>query len=83
MPSGAGQTSLLISFIIQARWPRPQMLPRSMEYWTQSSGLSRQYIQPRNEAWRNRIATSELFPSSSHDCRAQSASCSMAVPRSL
>ena len=42
MPSGDGQISGLISFIIHAWWPAGSWLPASTVYWMQSAGLSRQ-----------------------------------------
>ena len=63
MPLGAGQISLLISFIIQRWWPSPSVGPLSRTVSTHSSGLSRQKTQPRKLALRNRLAMSSL-PSS-------------------
>ena len=61
-PRGDGQTRALTSFIIHFWWPAPSWLPASVEYWTQSSGWSRQYIQPLSEARTKRTATSWLVP---------------------
>ena len=83
MPSGDGQIRALISFIIHAWWPAPSVEPASVTYWTQSSGLSRQWIQPRNEARRKRVAMSSLPSWASQPARAKSASWSIAVPTSL
>ena len=83
MPLADGQISGLISFIIQAWCPAPSVEPASVTYWTHLAGLSRQNIQPWNDAVRNLVAMSSLPGLASHAARAQRASWSMAVPTSL
>src|SRR3990172_5613315 len=59
-PLDAGQTSALISFIIQAWWPRPSVGPFLSTSSVHSLALSRHQIQPANVAPRNLTAVAWL-----------------------
>ena len=73
MPSGDGQISALISFIIQCWWPSPRIVPWSSDDTGRTRrGCRGSSIQPWNEARRKRSAMSSLGAVSpaSHDSRA-------------
>ena len=78
--SGAGQISLLISFICQVWWPRPSSVPFLSTMSTQAFWLSRQKAHPLNDAARNRFAMSWFFASLSQAPCAKTPSSSIAVP---
>src|SRR3954453_24064874 len=80
MPFGDGQISPLISFIIQSWWLLPSVEPALVRMSAHLSGLSRQYIQPRYEAFRNLTANSFLPGVLRHESQAATPSWSMAVP---
>src|SRR6188474_2367543 len=82
-PLGDGQISGRISFIIHFWWPAPSVEPASTVYWMHLSWLSRQNIQPLNDARRNLAAMSVLPDCASHAAREKIESCSIAVPTSL
>ncbi len=77
-----GQMSALISFSCQRWWPSPSVGPLSSTIWRQSSGLSRQKIQPFSDALRKRVAMSPLPSSAIQSPRTKTPSSSMAVPAS-
>ena len=79
MPSGDGQMSLLISFIIHSSWLGPHAEPFARVISAASSGLSRANAQPLTTAFRNATVVSAYSSSlSSRAVSAQIASCSMA-----
>ena len=78
--TGAGQMSLLISFICHVWCPRPSVVPALSTMLTHSVWWSRQYAQPLNDAARNRFAMSWFFASFSHEPWANTPSSSIAVP---
>src|SRR5450759_1440568 len=83
MPADDGQMSALTSLSCHVWCDVPSCEPAFSTDWTHDAALSRQYIQPRNEASRNFSAILALLPVLSHFCEAKIMSWSMAVPSVL